>query len=452
MEEILELIKEKSYSKVKKLLADMLIPDVAELLENIEEDTDLIVTFRLLPKSLGAEVFSYISSELQETLVKSLSDKEITYIIEDMYTDDAVDLIDELPANVVEKVLKNSTKETRQLINKLLMYKDNTAGSIMTTEFVDFKSGMTVEKALSRIRRIGKNVETINLLYVTTKERVLQGVLSIRELLLADQEDTVDDLMETNVISVDTSMDQEEIALIFQKYDFLSLPVVDKENRLVGIVTIDDVVDIINEEASDDIAIMNAVVPNDKPYLKTSIWKIWLNRMPWLMLLMISATFTGIIITKNESVLSASAFGIVLTSCIPMLMGTGGNAGGQASATIIRGISLNEISFKDSLIVIWKEIRVAVLLGLSLAVVCFLKLLYIDGLYKMDDGYLVAGVVCLAMFITVLVAKVVGSFLPLIAKKCKLDPAVMASPFITTILDIISLLILCGLTTAILPI
>ena len=452
MEEILELIKEKSYSKVKKLLADMLIPDVAELLENIEEDTDLIVTFRLLPKSLGAEVFSYISSELQETLVKSLSDKEIAYIIEDMYTDDAVDLIDELPANVVEKVLKNSTKETRQLINKLLMYKDNTAGSIMTTEFVDFKSGMTVEKALSRIRRIGKNVETINLLYVTTKERVLQGVLSIRELLLADQEDTVDDLMETNVISVDTSMDQEEIALIFQKYDFLSLPVVDKENRLVGIVTIDDVVDIINEEASDDIAIMNAVAPNDKPYLKTSIWKIWLNRMPWLMLLMISATFTGIIITKNESVLSASAFGIVLTSCIPMLMGTGGNAGGQASATIIRGISLNEISFKDSLIVIWKEIRVAVLLGLSLAVVCFLKLLYIDGLYKMDDGYLVAGVVCLAMFITVLVAKVVGSFLPLIAKKCKLDPAVMASPFITTILDIISLLILCGLTTAILPI
>ena len=452
MEEILELIKEKSYSKVKKLLADMLIPDVAELLENIEEDTDLIVTFRLLPKSLGAEVFSYISSELQETLVKSLSDKEIAYIIEDMYTDDAVDLIDELPANVVEKVLKNSTKETRQLINKLLMYKDNTAGSIMTTEFVDFKSGMTVEKALSRIRRIGKNVETINLLYVTTKERILQGVLSIRELLLADQEDTVDDLMETNVISVDTSMDQEEIALIFQKYDFLSLPVVDKENRLVGIVTIDDVVDIINEEASDDIAIMNAVAPNDKPYLKTSIWKIWLNRMPWLMLLMISATFTGIIITKNESVLSASAFGIVLTSCIPMLMGTGGNAGGQASATIIRGISLNEISFKDSLIVIWKEIRVAVLLGLSLAVVCFLKLLYIDGLYKMDDGYLVAGVVCLAMFITVLVAKVVGSFLPLIAKKCKLDPAVMASPFITTILDIISLLILCGLTTAILPI
>lgn len=452
MEEILELIKEKSYSKVKKMLADMLIPDVAELLENIQEDTDLIITFRLLPKSLGAEVFSYISPELQETLVKSLSDKEIAYIIEDMYTDDAVDLIDELPANVVEKVLKNSTKETRQLINKLLMYKDNTAGSIMTTEFVDFKSGMTVEKALNRIRRIGKDVETINLLYITTKERVLQGVLSIRELLLADQEATVDDLMETNIISVDTSTDQEEISLIFQKYDFLSLPVVDKENRLVGIVTIDDVVDIINEEASDDIAIMNAVAPNDKPYLKTSIWKLWLNRMPWLMLLMISATFTGIIITRNEAILSASAFGIILTSCIPMLMGTGGNAGGQASATIIRGISLNEISFKDSLIVIWKEIRVAVLLGLSLAVVCFFKLLYIDGLYKMDDGYLVAGVVCLAMFVIVLIAKVVGAFLPLIAKKCKLDPAVMASPFITTILDIISLLILCGLTSALLPV
>lgn len=452
MEEILELIKEKRYSKVKKMLADMLIPDVAELLENIDNDADKVVTFRLLPKSLGAEVFSYISPELQEILIRLLSDKEIAYIIEDMYTDDAVDLIDELPANVVEKVLKNSTKETRQLINKLLMYDDNTAGSIMTTEFVDFKSGMTVEKALARIRKIGKDVETINVLYVTNKERVLMGVLSIRELLLADPEDVIDDLMETNIISVDTFTDQEEIALTFQKYDFLSLPVVDKESRLVGIVTIDDIVDIISEEASDDIAIMNAVAPNDKPYLKTSVWKIWLNRMPWLMLLMISATFTGIIITKNEELLSKSAFGIVLTSCIPMLMGTGGNAGGQASATIIRGISLNEISFKDCLVVIWKEIRVAVLLGLSLSVVCFFKLLYIDGLFKMESGYLVAAVVCLAMFITVLVAKVVGSSLPLIAKQCKLDPAVMASPFITTILDIISLLILCGLTSALLPV
>ncbi len=451
MEEVLDQIKEKHYSKVKKLLADMLIPDVAELLENIEENTDLMITFRLLPKSMGAEVFSYINPELQETLIKLLSDKEVAYIIEEMYTDDAVDLVDELPANVVEKILKNSTKETRQLLNKLLMYKDNTAGSIMATEFMDLKAGMTVERALNRIRRIGKDVETINILYVTNRERVLEGVLSIRDLLLADSEDLVEDLMETNVVSVGTSTDQEEIALIFKKYDFLSLPVVDKEQRLVGIVTIDDIVDIISEEASDDIAIMNAVAPSDKPYLKTNIWKIWLNRMPWLMLLMISATFTGIIITKNEAILSSGAFGIVLTSCIPMLMGTGGNAGGQASATIIRGISLNEISFKDTLKVVWKEVRVAVLLGLSLSVVCFFKLLLIDGLYKMDHGYLVAAVICLAMFIVVLFAKVVGSALPLIAKKCKLDPAVMASPFITTILDIISLLVLCGLTTALLP-
>lgn len=451
MEEILEQIEQKHYSKVKKMLADMLIPDVAELLEKIESDTDMVIVFRLLPKSLGAEVFSYISPEWQETLIQLLSDKEIAYIIEDMYTDDVVDFIDELPANVVEKVLKNSTKETRQLINKLLRYEDNTAGSIMTTEFMDLKSGMTVEKALSRIRRKGKDVETINVLYVTTKERILTGVMSIRELLLADPEDEIDELMETNIISVGTSTDQEEIALTFQKYDFLSLPVVDKENRLVGIVTIDDVVDIISEEATEDIAIMNAVAPSDKPYLKTGVLKIWWNRVPWLMLLMISATFTGLIITSNEAILSKSAFGIVLTACIPMLMGTGGNAGGQSSATIIRGIALNEISIKDYFKVVWKEIRVAVLLGLSLAVACFFKLLYIDGLFKIDNGYLVSAVVCLAMFITVLVAKVVGCTLPLIAKQCKLDPAVMASPFITTILDTLSLLILCGLTTAMLP-
>jgi len=452
MEEILEHIEQKHYSKVKKLLSDMLTPDVAELLEKIENDADILIVFRLLPKSLCAEVFSYISPELQETLIRVLTDKEVSYIIEDMYTDDIVELVEEMPANVVEKALKNSTKETRQLINKMLRYSDNTAGSLMTTEFMDLKSEMTVAKALSRIRRKGKDVETINVLYVTTKERILTGVLSIRDLLLADEEDIIEDLMEKNIISVDTSTDQEQMALTFQKYDFLSLPVVDKENRLVGIVTIDDVVDIINEEATEDISIMNAVAPSDKPYLKMNIFQIWLNRVPWLMLLMISATFTGLIITNNEAILSKSAFGIVLTSCIPMLMGTGGNAGGQSSATIIRGIALNEISIKDYFVVVWKEIRVAVLLGLSLAIACFLKLLFIDGLYTMTNGYLVSAVVCLAMFVTVLVAKFVGCTLPLIAKQCKCDPAVMASPFITTILDTLSLLILCGLTTAILPI
>lgn len=452
MEEILKEIEEKHYSKVKKMLADMLIPDVAELLENIDNKQDLIITFRLLPKSLGAEVFSYITPDLQETLVTLLTDKEISYIIEDLYIDDAVDFIDEMPANVVEKVLKITTDETRQQINKLLMYDDYTAGSIMTTEFVDFKSGMTVEKALARIRRIAKNVETINLLYVTNKERVLVGVLSIRELLLADPEEIVDDLMETNVVYVETFTDQEEIALKFKKYDFLSLPVVDKENRLVGIVTIDDVIDIITEEATEDIAKMNAVAPEDKPYLKTNVFKLWLNRVPWLMLLMLSATFTSLIITKNEALLSKSAYGILLTACIPMIMGTAGNAGGQASATIIRGIALNEISIKDFFKVIWKEICVAVLLGLSLAVVCYFKLLYLDGMFREPKGYLVAAIVCLSMFITIFVAKFVGASLPLIAKQCKLDPAVMASPFITTILDAVSLLILCGLTTALLPV
>ena len=452
MDSILELIEQKHYSKVKKILSEMLVPDVAELLENIKNDADLVITFRLLPKSLGAEVFSYISPELQQTLVELLSDKEIGYIIEELYIDDAVDFIDEMPANVVEKVLKTSTKETRQTINRLLRYKDNTAGSLMTTEFVDFKSGITVEKALARIRRIGKDVETINVLYVTNKERVLIGVLSIRELLLADPDEIVDDLMETNIISVETNCDQEELALEFKKYDFLSLPVVDKENRLVGIVTIDDVVDIMSDEATEDIEIMNAITPNDKSYLKTNVFKIWLNRVPWLMLLMISATFTGLIITKNEALLSKSAFGIVLTACIPMLMGTGGNAGGQASATIIRGIALNEITIKDYFKVVWKEVRVAVLLGISLSAICYLKLLFIDGLFNEPQGYLVSGVICFAMFLTVVFAKVVGASLPILAKQCKLDPAVMASPFITTIIDTVSLLILCGLTSALLPV
>lgn len=451
MEEILNEIESKQYSKVKKMLSDMHIPDIAELMERLSSNAELLIVFRLLPKSLGAEVFSCISIELQKNLVNLLSDKELSYIIEELYIDDAVDFIDEMPANVVEKVLKNSTDETRKTINKLLRYDDNTAGSVMTTEFVDFKQGMTVERALNRIRKIGKNVETINTMYVTTKERVLVGVLSIRELLLADEHDSIEDIMEKNIVSVGTDSDQEHIGLTFKKYGFNSLPVVDKENRLVGIVTIDDVVDIISEEATEDIALMNAVAPNDKPYLKTSVFRLWLNRVPWLLFLMISATFTAFIITQNEALLSKGAYGIILTASIPMLMGTGGNAGGQASATIIRGIALNEINFKDYFSVVWKEIRVSVMLGLTISIACFVKLLFIDGLYKIEHGVAIAGVICLAMFIVIFVAKIVGSSLPILAKKLKLDPAVMASPFISTIIDALSILILCQLTGVLLP-
>lgn len=450
-QQILELLEAKKYSQLKKEFTEMLVPDIAELFEEIDNPLEVVKVFKLLPKDIGAEVFSYVDSSVQESLITAMSDKEIAFLIEDMFIDDAVDFMEEMPANIVEKVLKISTPQTRQTINKLLCYKEDTAGSVMTTEFVDLKNDFTVEQSLARIRKIGKDVETINVLYVTDRARVLKGVLSIRDLLLAPPDQKITELMEDNVIFEKTTTDQEEIAQTFKKYDILALPIVDNENRLVGIVTVDDVMEIIEEETTEDISKMAAVAPNDKPYLKTSIWKLWLNRMPWLVLLMLSSTITSLIITQNELLLSQSAYGIILTACIPMIMGTGGNAGGQASATIIRGIALDEIHFKDSLKVIWKEIRVSFMLGASLCVVCFLKLLYIDGICHEPNGYLVCAIICLAMFATIIIAKLVGSLLPLLAKKCHLDPAVMASPFITTIIDAVSLIILCTLSFALLP-
>ncbi len=450
-QELIEKLENKQYTELKSILKEMLVQDIAEFLEELDNPLWLLKVFKLLPKDVGAEVFSYADISIQEQLVSALSDKEVAFLIEDMYIDDAVDMVEEMPANIVEKVLKNSTAQTRQTINKLLCYEDDTAGSIMTTEYLDIKDDYTVAEALKRIRKKGQDAETINVLYVTDKRRIIKGVLSIRDILLADPEDKVVDHMEDNVIYAKTNTDQEEIAQTFKKYDILALPIVDNENRLVGIVTVDDVMEIIEEEATEDISKMAAVAPSDKPYLKTSVFKLWLNRVPWLALLMLSSTITSIIITRNEALLSASAYGIILTACIPMIMGTGGNAGGQASATIIRGIALDEISFKDTLKVVWKEIRVSVLLGLTLSVLCFLKLLYLDGLHLEKDGYLVAAIICLAMFIVITISKIVGSILPLLAKKCKLDPAVMASPFITTIIDAVSLLVLCGLSFALLP-
>lgn len=448
-EELLEKIEQNKLKEVKSELLEMYVQDIADLLEKIENPIDLVKVFKVLPKSMGAEVFSYVDSDIQEKLVEALTDKELSYLIEEMYIDDAVDFVEEMPANLVEKVLKSADKETRVTINKFLKYEYETAGSIMTPEFIDVRENMSCTSAIRRIKRVAENMETINVIYVTDNERVLKGVVSIRDLLLSDEDDKIQDIMTDNVISAGTDTDQEEIARLFRQYDFIALPIVDRENRLVGIVTVDDVIEVIDDEVTEDIAKMAAVTPTEKPYLKTSTWRLWLTRVPWLMLLMISATFTGLIISANESTLSGGIYGILLTSCIPMIMGTGGNAGGQASATIIRGIAVNEICFRDILRVMWKEIRVSIVLGLSLAVVCFGKILLLDGLLFSVEGVdaMSALIISLSMFVTIVMAKIVGASLPLIAKKCHLDPAVMASPFITTILDILSLLVYCFLAT-----
>lgn len=447
--DLLEKIELNKHKEAKEMLMNMHVQDIADLLEHIGSSINLVKVFKILPKDMGAEVFSYVDSDIQEKLVSALSDSELKYLIEEMYIDDAVDFVEEMPANIVERALKFSTTETRALINKFLKYKEDSAGSIMTTEFIDIKENMNCATALKRVKKVAENMETINVMYVTNGERVLKGAVSIRDLLVADENAKVVDIMDDNVISAGTDTDQEEIARLFRQYDVIALPIVDRESRLVGIVTVDDVMEVMEDEATEDISLMAAVTPTEKPYLKTSPLKLWLTRVPWLMLLMISATFTGLIISKNEATLSSGVYGILLTSCIPMIMGTGGNAGGQASATIIRGIAINEIEFKDFFKVIWKEIRVSFILGLSLAVVCFGKILLLDGLLFGVEGVdcMSALIISLSMFVTIILAKIVGASLPLIAKKCGLDPAVMASPFITTILDILSLLVYCFLAT-----
>lgn len=448
--EILELIEENKFKLIKDKLIEMPVQDIADLLEKIEDHKSLIKVFKILPKSMGAEVFSYIDSDIQEKLINALSDQEVGYIIEEMYIDDAVDCIEEMPANIVERILKNSTKKTRQQINQFLGYEENSAGSIMTPEFIDIRANMTIDACLNRIRRIGADVETINVLYVTDETKILKGVLSIRELLLSDSNVEVGNIMNDNVIFAETSTNKETIVSLFRQYNLLALPVVDKESRLVGIITFDDVFEVMDEESTEDISIMAATTPSEKEYLKTSAIRLWWNRFPWLMLLMISATFTGLVLSKNEALLSNGIYGILLTACIPMIMGTGGNAGGQSSATIIRGIALNEIEFKDLFRVLLKEFLVGVLLGLTVSIACFGKILLIDGLMFKTQGvdYMSALIISLSMFLTILLAKIVGCLLPILAKKCKLDPAVMASPFITTILDTLSMIIYCSLALA----
>ena len=432
VEVIRELLETKQYTSLRQKIADMNIADIATVMEEMEEE-ELLKIVRILPKSMAADVFSYLEVENQQYIITRLSEKEAGNIIDNLMADDATDLLEEMPANVVKKLLASASAETRRDINHLLQYPEESAGSIMTVEYVDLKENMTVEEAIARIRQVGLDSETINICYVLDATRKLLGTVALRYLLISPSDAVIGEIMHENVVYANTMTDQEEVARQFQKYDFIAMPVVDNEERLVGIITVDDIVDILQDEATEDIEMMAAVMPSDKPYMKMGIFEIAKKRMPWLLLLMISATLTGSVLTKFENALLAYS---VLLAYIPMLMGTGGNAGGQTSVTIIRGLSLNEIEFEDSFRVIWKEIRIALVCGVILAGANFLKLLWFDKV-----GILVAAVVCLTLVIVVLLAKVVGCVLPILAKKIGFDPAVMASPFITTILDVLSLLV-----------
>ncbi len=442
------LLAGKKYSTIKDILVTMNPSDVASVFEDMEEDR-LPLLFRLLPKEEAAETFVEMDPELQEMLIRGFSDSELREVVDELYVDDAVDIVEEMPANVVRRILSQADPEMRKQINEILRYPENSAGSIMTTEYVSLRPNMTVGEAITRIRRTGVDKETIYTCYVT-KDRNLLGMVTVKDLLLAQDDDTpVSEIMDANVISVNTHADQEEVAQMLSKYNFLALPVVDSDNRMVGIITFDDAMDVLEEETTEDIEIMAGITPSDKTYLRSTPVDLFRHRIPWLLLLMVSATFTGMIITHFESAL---AHLVVLTAFIPMLMDTGGNSGSQSSVTVIRAISLNELEFSDLAVVIWKEIRTAVLCGLALAAACFAKVILVDRIIlgNEDVSVWVALVVCVTMALTILVAKVVGCTLPMLAKRLGFDPAVMASPFITTIVDALSLLIYFGIASAVL--
>lgn len=442
------LLEEKKYPAVRDILSTMNPADIAAVFGELEQER-LPLIFRLLPKELAAESFAEMESDTQEFLIHCFSDTELKEVLNELYVDDAVDLVEEMPANVVKRILAQATPGMRSDINRILKYPENSAGSIMTTEYVTLRPDMTVEEAIRRIRRTGVDKETIYTCYVTTG-RVLAGLITVKDLLLAaDDETPISELMETNIISVNTHTDQEEVAQTFSKYNFLALPVVDNENRIVGIVTFDDAMDVMEEEATEDMELMGGIIPSEKPYLKSSALELFKYRIPWLLLLMISSTFTGLIINGFENALAAT---VALTAFIPMLMGTGGNSGSQSSVTVIRSLSLGELDFSDLPRVIWKEIRTSVLCGVVLAVACFGKIMLLDswlfGNSTITIG--IAAVVCITMALTVLVAKLVGCVLPMVAQKIGFDPAVMASPFITTIVDALSLLIYFAIASALL--
>ena len=439
LEEIEEMTRRKQYKALRDILVELEPADIADLFDDLPEEM-LPLLFRLLPKEPAAELFVELEPDVQEMLIRGFSNTELKEVLDELYLDDAVDIVEEMPAGVVKRILKHADPDTRKSINEILKYPEDTAGSLMTTEFVDLKRDMTVEDALKRIRRTGTDKETINVCYVVDPARKLLGIASLRTILLSDEDDSIEDIMDPNVISVTTLEDKEDVAQTFSKYNFIALPVVDKENRLVGIITVDDAIDVMEEETTEDFEKMAAMLPSDKPYLRTGVLETWKARIPWLLILMLSATFTGIILNHYETALAAC---IVLNSFIPMLTGTGGNSGTQASTAVIRALSLDEVEFSDLGHVIWKELRVALLCGACLGGANFVKMMLVDRtlLHNTAVTPTVALVVCLTLVFVVFFAKLVGCSLPILAERIGLDPAVMASPFISTIVDAISLII-----------
>lgn len=446
--DIIDDIEGKNFSKLKPLLSEMEPVDIAEVLNDLDEEKALIL-FRLLPKDLASETFVEMESKKQEVLVKAFTDKELSRILDDLFMDDTLDIIEEMPSNLVVRILRLSSDETRDMINKLLGFPKDSAGTIMTPEYISLRAKMTCEEAMKKIRKQALDKETIYTLYVTDDQKKLLGTVSARDLILHDPKDKIGDFMEENIITAHTHTDKEEVSKLLAKYDLLAIPIVDSENRINGIVTVDDAVDVIQEEASEDISKMAAITPTTKPYLQTSVFKLFASRVPWLLLLLLSATFTGLIINVYEATLNSLS--PLLFACIPMLMGTGGNAGSQASVTIIQSLAVNEVSFKDTFRVIWKEIRVSLIVAFVLGITCFAKLQLIDNLiFGYDYTIKISLVVSLALVVTICIAKIIGAILPMVAKKCRLDPAVVASPFITTLIDIISLVVFCGFSVAML--
>ena len=433
------LVEGKKYTTLRDILVTMNASDIAAIFGEVPENK-LPLLFRLLPKELAAETFVEMEPEAQELLIQGFSDNELKEVVNELYVDDAVDIVEEMPANVVKRILKQADPEMRKMINEILKYPDDSAGSIMTTEYVSLRPDMTAEEAIKRIRRTGVDKETIYTCYVTDNNRKLIGMITLRTLLLSEDDDVVSDVMEENIISVNTLVDQETVAQMFAKYNWAAMPVVDQENRLVGIVTVDDAIDVLQEEATEDFEKLAGMTPTEKPYLRTGVMETWKSRIPWLLVLMLSATLTSMVLTSYETSLAACT---VLTAFIPMLTGTGGNSGTQASVAVIRGLSLGEVEFSDTVEVIWKEIRVAVICGVTLAACNFVKLLLVDQrlLHNTSVTIPVAAVICLTMILTVICAKTVGCILPLLAEKIHLDPAVMASPFISTIVDVLTLVI-----------
>lgn len=431
-QDILELIEQKKYVQIKNVLAEMNEVDVAEILDPLDPHTTLLI-FRMLPKDLAVEVFAHFSFEQQRDIINAVSDKELKYILDELFFDDMIDLIEEMPANMVNKILINSTAEERKLINQFLKYPPDSAGSLMTIEYVELRKGMTGKEALDHLKEIGFNKETIYTCYVTDKNRTLEGFVSLRTLVISPEDKLISEIMEDDVIYVNTHDDQETVANVFRKYGYLALPVVDKEHRLTGIITVDDIMDVMEQEATEDFQRMAAMAPSEEAYLSTNVITLAKHRLPWLMILMISATFTGAIMSRYENVLESI---VVLATFIPMLMDTGGNSGSQSSTLIIRGLATGDLTLQDGWKVLWKEFRISLMVGVSLSIVNFARLMIFS-----DVGSLVAFTVSATLIVTVVSAKLVGGMLPLLAKRLKIDPAIMAGPLITTIVDALSLFV-----------